>query len=130
MSLEGKDDPQPMRPPDKEELSDLSEVYRLLKQDAKDMLFDLLEGVSLWRSNARMMFFFSGLSFFLALVFVWGTAASYSPGSVAPFPLAVIAIFLFGLGVATVFSGFRYRRKYRNLREKYSELYEAANKLG
>lgn len=111
---------------DKEKLSDLSEVYRILKQDAKDMLFDLLDGVSLWRSTARVMFFFSGLSFLIGMIAVCGATTSTGLGGIF---LGLLAIFLFGLALVTAFFGIRYHRKYRNLHEKYSELYESANKL-
>jgi ABC-type multidrug transport system fused ATPase/permease subunit len=124
---EGKGSPSMETEINKEMLSDLSEVYRVLKQDAKDMLFDLLEGVSLWRSTARVMLFFSAVSLLIGIIAVWGVTTSTGWGAIF---LGLLAIFLFGLAIATAFFGIRYRRKYRNLREKYSDLYESASKLG
>ena len=109
------------------ELVDLAEVYAMLKRDAKDMLQDLLDGVSLWRYTARMLFGVAVLAFGLVPLFAWG-ASSTSPSSVST-GLGLIAIFMTGLGLITSFTGMRYRSKYLLLRKKYSELYDTAKKL-
>jgi hypothetical protein len=113
--------------PDQEKFADLADVYGLLKRDAKDMLQDLLDGVSLWKHTARVMFGVAALAFALVPLFAWG-ASSTGPGFLAA-GLGLIAIFMFGLGSVTSFTGLRYRRKYLILRKKYSELYETAKKL-
>jgi hypothetical protein len=111
------------QPVDEDRLVELAEVYGLLKRDAKDMLHDLLAGVSLWRSTAYILFGVAVLAFVLVPLFVWG--ASAGGGS----SLGLIAVFMFGLGLVTAINGLRYRRRYIGLKEKYSELYEAAKKL-
>ncbi len=122
-------------PVDESEFAELGEVYGLLKRDAKDMLLDLLEGVSLWRSTARILFGVALLAFLLVPLFAWG-AASTQPTNEVAFSLTVstglglIGIFMFSLGVVTTFTGIRYRSKYQVLKSKYSELYETAKKLG
>jgi hypothetical protein len=109
------------------ELVNLAEVYAMLKRDAKDMLQDLLDGVSLWRYTARMLFGVAVLAFGLVPLFAWG-ASSTSPSSVST-GLGLIAIFMTGLGLIASLTGMRYRTKYSALRKKYSELYETAKKL-
>jgi hypothetical protein len=116
---------------DEKKFEELAEVYGLLKKDAKDMLQDLLQGVSLWRSASRLLFGFALLSFALVPLFVWGSATT--EGSSIGFGLStglgLIAIFMFALGSVTSLTGLRYRAKYFKLKKKYSELYEAAKKL-
>jgi formate hydrogenlyase subunit 4 len=109
------------------ELVQLGEVYGFLKRDAKDMLQDLLAGVSLWKSTARILFGVALLAFLLVPLFVWG--AGSSGGNVGAF-LGLIGIFMFGLGLASMLTAFRYRQRYRFLKAKYSELFETATKLG
>jgi len=111
------------QPVGESELAELAEVYGLLKKDAKEMLHDLLAGVSLWRSTARILFGVAVLAFALVPLFVWGASAGGGSG------LGLIAVFMFGLGLVTATNGLRYRRRYSQLKEKYSELYEAAKKL-
>lgn len=109
------------------ELVNLAEVYAMLKRDAKDMLQDLLDGVSLWRYTARMLFGVAVLAFGLVPLFVWGASSG------SPYPLStglgLIAVFMAGLGLITSLTGMRYRTRYSALRKKYSELYETAKKL-
>ena len=111
---------------DKEKLADLAEVYGMLKKDAKDMLQDLLDGVSLWRASARNLFGFALVAFALVPLFAWG--ASTNQGLLSR-GLGLIGVFLFALALVTTLTGMRYRRKYLVLRKKYSELYETAKKL-
>ena len=120
------------QPVDEKKLTDLAEVYGILKRDAKDMLQDLLDGVSLWRSTARILFGFALLSFALVPLFIWGSATTGGQGNLAislSTGLGLIAVFLFGLGLVTSLTGVRYRWRYLQLRKKYSELYETAKKL-
>jgi formate hydrogenlyase subunit 4 len=108
------------------ELVQLGEVYGFLKKDAKDMLQDLLAGVSLWRSTARILFGVALLAFLLVLLFAWG--ASAASGNTRTF-LGLIGIFMFGLGLASLLTASRYQQRYRFLKSKYSELFETATKL-
>ena len=103
------------------EIGELSEVYRMLKRDAKDMLYDLLEGVKLWRSTARILFGIAIIAFILGLLFLWGHSFHADFG--------LIGVFMLGLGAVTTFAAVRYRTKYYSLRKKYSELYELAKKI-
>ncbi len=113
-----------------EKLSDLAEIYGWLKQDASDMLYDLLQGVSLWRSTSRMLFGFAVLTFLLVPLFTWGSISSGgASGAGLSAGLGLIAIFMLGLGVATTLTGIRYRDRYIVLRTKYSNLYVASKKL-
>ena len=121
---------------EEEKLAELADVYGMLKRDAKDMLFDLLDGVSLWKSTARILFVFAITAFALGLVFSWGASTTRYSGvyigdvfiPIGLF-LGALAVFLFGVFAVTTLTGMKYRRKYIRLKEKYSELYEAAKKL-
>ena len=115
-------------PPGEGKIEDLAEVYGMLKRDAKDMLQDLLEGVSLWRHTARVLFGVAVLALGLVPLFAYG--ASYASPELLAAGLELIGLFLFGLGLAAGISGVRYRNKYNRLRQKYTELYDAAKKLG
>jgi hypothetical protein len=118
------------KPVDEPDIAELSEVYQMLKRDAKDMLSDLLSGVTLWRSTARILFGIAITAFILGPLFILG------PHFIAGLPsigihFAGIAsgIFMLGLGVIATLSGVEYMRKYYSLRKKYSELYETAKKI-
>ena len=126
-------------PIDEPEIAELGEVYGMLKRDAKDMLHDLLDGVTLWRSTARILFGIATIAFILGLLFLWGASRAIHLTIAAPGylneltsffnDLALIGVFMLGLGAVTTLAGVRYGRKYSSLRKKYSELYEAAEKL-
>ncbi len=127
------------KPIDVSEIAELSEVYGMLKRDAKDMLYDLLDGVTLWRSTARILFGIAIIAFILGLLFLWGASRAIhliiaAPGFLNELTsfftdLALIGVFMLGLGAVTTLAGVHYRRKYYSLRKKYSELYETAKKL-
>jgi formate hydrogenlyase subunit 4 len=108
------------------ELVQLGEVYGFLKRDAKDMLQDLLAGVSLWKSTAKILFGVALLAFLLVPLFFWGAASS--GGNIGSF-LGLIGVFMFGLGLTSLLTAFRYRQRYKFLKAKYSELFETATKL-
>ncbi|MDA4124807.1 MAG: hypothetical protein OK438_05075 [Thaumarchaeota archaeon] len=114
---------------DEEKFEDLAEVYGVLKRDVKDMLLDLLEGVSLWKSASRMSFGFALVAFALVPLFVWGSLTTREVGFTLSTGLGLIAGFMLGVGALTSLTGVRYRTKYSGLRKKYSELYESAKKL-
>ncbi len=123
---------------DEERFAELAEVYGWLKKDARDMLFDLLDGVSLLRSTANLLYVFAVIATAIGAVFVWGYVVSGGPGgpglgtsfsvSLSVF-LGILALFMFSVTVITSVTGFRYHLKYARLREKYSKLYESAKKL-
>ena len=128
------------RPIDEPEIAELSQVYVMLRRDAKGMLYDLLDGVSLWRSTSRILFGLATVAFILGLLFLWGASRAIHLTIAAPGflnelnsffnDLLLIGVFMLGLGVVTLLSGVRYRQKYYLLRRKYSELFETAKKLG
>jgi len=109
------------------EMTDLAEVYAMLKRDAKDMLQDLLDGVSLWRHTSRVLFGVAVLAFSLVPLFLYGASGA---GGLLGSGLGLIAVFMMGLGAVASFTGVRYRNRYSSLRKKYTELYEIARKLG
>jgi hypothetical protein len=127
------------KPVDEPEIAELSEVYGMLKRDAKDLLYDLLDGVTLWRSTARILFGVAIIAFILGLLFLWGASRAVhliitAPGFLIELTsffndLALIGVFMLGLAAVTTLAGVRYRRKYFSLRKKYSELYETAKRL-
>jgi hypothetical protein len=128
------------KPTDAPEIAELSEVYGMLKRDAKDMLHDLLDGVTLWRSTARILFGIAVIAFILGLLFLWSATRAIhlvvaAPGFLNELTsffndLSLIGVFMLGLGAVTTLAGAHYRRKYYSLRRKYSELFETAKKLG
>ena len=127
------------KPIDEPEIAELGEVYGMLKRDAKEMLYDLLDGVTLWRSTARILFGIATIAFVLGLLFLWGASRAIHLTIAAPGylneltsffnDLALIGAFMLVLGAVTALAGIRYRRKYSYLRKRYSGLYETAEKL-
>lgn len=127
------------KPDDEPQITELSEVYEMLKRDAKGMLHDLLGGVSLWRSTSRILLGFSSVALILGLLFLWGASRAIHLTIAAPGflneldsffnDLLLIGIFMLALGIVTFLSGVFYNRKYFRLRKKYSDLYVEAKKL-
>ena len=50
---------------DEDELGEISQIYDLLKLDAKNLIGDLNDGVSQFRLSSRLMIYLSILGFFL-----------------------------------------------------------------
>jgi hypothetical protein len=128
-----------------EEIASLDEVYAFLQRDAKNLLGDLLSGISVWRFNAWVAFFLCvmgaavGSAYTLSILF--GTPLIFPlPVYVkGPTPLDVkfkllllywnIAAAAFLASGVAAFVGYRCRSKYRELRKRYSDLYAIAQKL-
>ena len=111
----------PEKPLDEPTIAELSEVYGMLKRDAKGMLYDLLGGVSLWRSTSRILFGFASVSFALGLLFLWSASRAIHLTIAAPGflneldsffnDLLLMGAFMLALGVVTFLSGVWYWRR-------------------
>jgi uncharacterized BrkB/YihY/UPF0761 family membrane protein len=105
-----------------DELDKLSDVYAILRQDAKAIILDLKGGVVMWREAAAGAAASTGFVLILILtafrfyppVSIEGWA--YVIGSAA---VAVVMAIISGIGF----------RKYFQLKKKYSPLFERAEKL-
>jgi hypothetical protein len=113
MNTESSDDPS----------EEISQVYSLLKKDAKLLIGDLNEGVSLWRSFSNILVLVSFLGFWLAYIAVFPSVLVHGYTIVAL--LSALAI-----GVTCAVGSLLGRRKYNRLRTKYEELFQAAKRLG
>jgi len=108
--------------PDDEEIQEISEVYDILRRDAKLLLTDFKEGVSMWNTTSILMLYLAVLGIFLA------SAAAFPRILVAPNPL--VTIIAFGaLGIASAIGSILTRHKYRKLKTKYTKLFEIASRL-
>jgi len=105
-----------------DEISDLNQVYALLQRDAKLLITDLNEGVSLWRLSGRLMLYLAIIGFFLAYI------AQYPQSPPGLWRLAAVLAGL-GLGVSAGVGAALSERKYSRLKRKYGELFKAAKKL-
>ena len=110
-----------MQPTD-EDAKELAEVYDVLKHDAKLLVKDLTDGVSMWRSTSVMLFYLAILGFFLA----WITA--YPQVLVSTYQVVGVVASLV-LGIACAGFSVYVMTRYRSLRRKYSRLFEASQKL-
>jgi hypothetical protein len=106
----------------KEQLDEISEVYSLLKKDAKLLIEDLYDGVSLWKSFSNLLFWFSVLGVWLVYIAIFPTVLLHGYTIVA----IISALGLIGAGTA---GSIMSRRRYTELKRKYSELFQSAKKL-
>jgi hypothetical protein len=118
------------------ELTDLKEVYEILQRDSKEMVNDLLSGVSMWRSASVICFIlaFLGAVAGLAVVTYVGlvsqtaigenisTGARYVFEGGPKIEVILIASCLFGVATVAAMAGVYYLRKYFALRKKYFHL--------
>ena len=107
----------------RKELDDLSDVYSVLREDAKSIIIDLKGGIRMWREAAYGTATIVGFIIILIL-----TAVKYGP---TPDTLEglmyVIAASITAVAMAVISArGFR---KYFQLKKKYSPLFERAKKL-
>ena len=107
---------------DDAEVEELSEIYDVLKTDAKTIVDDLHGGVRMWREAAGANAAAAGFILILAL-----TTLRYGPsgieGAAVITAQLIIAAILLGLSVF----GFR---KYSRLARRYQGLFQRAEKLG
>jgi len=111
------------KPEDDQEVSDLSEIYSTLRQDAKAIIFDLKGGIVMWREAAAG----AATSVGFILILILTMFHNGSPGN----SLEGWAYILGSAAVAAVMAvisaiGFR---KYFQLKKKYAPLFERASKL-
>jgi len=107
---------------DSPEVAQLSEIYDVLKTDAKTIVDDLQGGVRMWREAAGANAAAAGFILVLAL-----TTFRYGPAG--PEGTAIIAAQLVLAVVLLGFSAFGFR-KYFELSRRYRGLFQRAEKLG
>ncbi len=112
-----------MTSPEKdEELEKLSDVYAILKQDAKAIILDLKGGVVMWREAAAGAAACAGF----ILILILTAFRFYPPTSIEGLAYvigsSVVAV------VMAIISGVGFRR-YFQLKKKYSSLFERAEKM-
>jgi hypothetical protein len=110
---------------DEEELDQLSDVYSVLKQDAKAIIYDLKGGVVMWREAAGGAAASAGFIIILILM-----AFRYYPPwtwpSIEGWGYVIVAGVVAAIMAVTSGIGFR---KYFALMKKYSPLFERAEKM-
>ena len=106
---------------DDPEIAQLSEIYDVLRNDAKEIVRDLQGGVVMWREAAGANVAVAGFIFVLVL-----TTTSFGPGGIEG-TLMVLA-YLAVAAVSIYFAGVGFR-KYFRLKRRYQGLFERAKKL-
>lgn len=111
-------------PENQEELGPLSDIYAVLRQDAKTIVHDLHGGVRMWREAAGANLAAAGFLLIVALTtFQRLGGLGLSEGSIILTAQLVLAAVLIGFSVV----GFR---RYSQLKHKYAGLFDRAEKLG
>ena len=106
------------------EILDLTEVYEIIKHDAKLLVSDLLEGISMWRQAAFLMVVLAVLGFYLAIIALYPNI----PSSLSFISHMIQAFSALVLGIFTSGAALYYVRRYFHLKKKYNALYEAAKR--
>ena len=101
---------------------DLSEIYDVLKTDAKVIVNDLRGGVTMWREAAGADIAAAGFLLILALTEVHYDVVSGLEGTALLAGQLVLAAVLAGLGVFGL-------GRYAKLRRRYKGLFARAEKL-
>ena len=109
-------------PQDDQDLNALSDIYKTLKGDAKEIIHDLEKGVVMWREAAGANVAAAGFLLILALTSY--RLLSYNTGEGLAIVIAEVALAGLLLGYAGI--GFR---KYFRLRSRYTSLFEKAKRL-
>jgi hypothetical protein len=104
------------------EVEELSEIYGVLKDDAKTIVNDLRGGVAMWREAAGANAGTAGFLFILALT-TWHYGPSGLEGTLLIGAQLVLAAVMLGFAIL----GFR---KYFRLVRKYQGLFKKAEQLG
>jgi hypothetical protein len=108
---------------EEKELDQLSDIYSVLRQDAKTIILDLKGGVTMWREAAAGSAASAGFIFILIL-----TAFRYYPPENSIEGWAYIIGSALVAVVMAVISGIGFR-KYFALKKKYTPLFEKAEKM-
>jgi hypothetical protein len=109
-------------PDDETEVAELTEIYGVLRDDAKTIVNDLKGGVVMWREAAGANVATAGFLLILALT-TWHYGPSGLEGTVLIGAQLVLAAVMLGYA----FFGFR---KYFHLVRKYQGLFKKADQLG
>jgi len=110
-----------MKSDDDREVTELSEVYDVLRSDAKAIVEDLRGGVTMWREAAGADVAAAGFILILAL-----TTLHYGPSGTEGWFLIAAQLVLAAVLIAFAVFGFR---KYFALTKKYKGLFERATTL-
>ena len=109
-------------PQDDRDLNSLSDIYSILKGDAKHIVRDLEKGVVMWREAAAANVAAAGFLLILAQTGYRFFSMTTGEGLAIVIAELALAAFLFALAG----HGFR---KYFKLRKKYAGLFEKAKSL-
>jgi uncharacterized BrkB/YihY/UPF0761 family membrane protein len=107
---------------DDEQLDQLSDVYSILKQDAKAIIYDLKGGIVMWREAAAG----SATSAGFIVILILTAFRFYPPNSIEGWTYVIGAGVLAVVMAVISVIGFR---RYFQLRKKYAPLFERASKL-
>lgn len=113
-----------MEDSDEMEVKELSEVYEVLKSDARSIILDLQGGVTMWREAAAGALASAGFIVILILTF-FGTAAAQEPPWESTLTLGFYVTMAVLMSAIAVW-GFR---RYFQLRRKYADLFRRAKSL-
>jgi hypothetical protein len=108
---------------DEKELNQLSDVYSVLRQDAKAIISDLKGGIGMWREAAYGSATVAGFIIILIL-----TAIKYGPTPDTLEGLVYVIVASITAVAMAVISA-RGFRKYSQLRKKYAPLFARAEKM-
>jgi hypothetical protein len=109
---------------DEKEVKELSEIYEVLKNDAREIILDLEGGVTMWREAAAGALASAGFIVILIQTFLV-TAASQEPAWESTLTLGFMAAV--GIIMSAIAAwGFR---RYFQLRRKYADLFRRAEHL-
>ena len=110
-------------PESQEELGSLSDIYDVLRQDAKTIVADLRGGVMMWREVAGANLAAAGFLLILALTtYERFGAAGLGEATILIAAQVVLAFVLVGLAFVGL-------RRYLQLMRKYAGLFNRAKKL-
>lgn len=104
------------------EVAELSEIYDVLKSDARTIVNDLRGGVTMWREAAGANIAAAGFILILSLTDLHYDILSGAEGN------AILIAQLLVAGVLLAFAVFGLRR-YLQLRRRYEGLFERTKKL-
>jgi hypothetical protein len=106
-------------PPD--DLPELAELYSILRQDAKHLTKDLVDGIEMTKMASTLMIYIAVLGVLLA-------ATSLFPAIVQAWYWWQPVLFV-ALSAIVLVAALYYRRQYARLIKKYRALYDASKKL-
>jgi hypothetical protein len=109
---------------DKPPVADLVEVYDLLKDDATNLLSELLRGISMWRTTGLIASFLT-LSWVVLAVVITAFGHPYGSPYIVLYSLYLSIALAQASGITSVYLFSRYI----SLRRKYSRLFKIAEKL-